>query len=237
MIVRTSLLIAAVLGLPFAALGQPNGDAPIQLRAVLHDPANPTADLFIPDQSGTPVKLDLQIAALSNTQITKPVNGKVFFYSTASVDPENPSASLAATMSVPPTLKRAIAVLVRAPGKTPRFRVVLIDDSSRGFPKGESRVLSLIPVEAAIEVGEHKLQVLPAKVTRVPAVKKVDEFNRAQTNFHYKDESSWVTFTERQLQYLDDFRRIFVISATPGASKPFVTTILDTAPAVLPAEP
>lgn len=40
-------------------------------------------------------------------------------------------------------------------------------------------------------------------------------------------------FTERQLQYLDAYRRIFIIHITPGAIQPAVTTIVDTAPAVL----
>jgi hypothetical protein len=237
MIAKTLLLFAAAFGLSPAARGQQAGDGPIQLRAVLHDPAHPVADLFILDQSGNRVKLDLQIGGLSNPQTTRPVAGKVLFFTTGSTDPKSPQADLAASISVPPILKNAIFILVPAPGKNPPFRAVLIDDSAQSFSKGESCVLNLVPMETAIEVGEHKLQVLPGKVTRVPVVKKVTEFNMAQTNFHFKEGGSWVTFTERKVQYLNDFRRIFIVSATPGASQPFVTTILDTAPATAPANP
>jgi hypothetical protein len=105
---------------------------------------------------------------------------------------------------------------------------LLIDDSAKAFPAGESRVLPLITVETAIQAGEHKLSVPPGKITKVSPVKKVDEFNMAQTNFYYKQGEAWVPFTERQLQFLDAYRRIFIIHATPGALQPTVTTIVDT---------
>jgi hypothetical protein len=40
-----------------------------------------------------------------------------------------------------------------------------------------------------------------------------------------------VPFTERQLQFLNAYRRLFIVHATPGALQPSVTTIVDTAPA------
>lgn len=239
MTARTSILVAATLGLSAIARAQNGNDAPpIQIRAVLHDPAHPPADLFIPDPSGNAVKLNLQPANLSSSQETKPLNGTILFYNTDAVDPEKPMENLAATLKVPRDLKRAIVILVPGPpGSKPAFRAILIDDSARGFSNGESQVLSLVPVQTAIEAGEHKLQIRPGKLTRVPAVKKRDEYNIAQTNFYYKEGASWVIFTERQLQFLDQFRRIFIISAPPGASQPFITTIVDTAVPPAPAGP
>jgi hypothetical protein len=231
-----SILIAAS-GLLTTVHGQQSTHGPVRLRAVLHDPAHPAADLFIRDQGGNRVKLELRPGDFSGPQITLPVDGKVLFYSTGSTDSKDPQAGLVATMSVPPTLKSAISILVPVPGKNPSFRTVLIEDTPDSFRKGESRVLSLVPVETAIEIGEHKLQIMPGKLTRVPVVKKVSGFNMAQTNFHFKEGASWVTFTERQLQFLDDIRRVFIISATPGATRPYVTTIVDTAPAVLRSDP
>ena len=103
-----------------------------------------------------------------------------------------------------------------------------IKTAIRLFPNGESRVISLINVESAIQAGEHKLPVKPGTITRVPSVRKVDDFNMAQTNFYYQQDGSWVAFAERQLQFLDASRRIFIIHATPGALQPTVTTIVDT---------
>ena len=161
-----------------------------------------------------------------------PVNGSLVLYDKAAIDPENPAASLAASVKLPPDLKRAIVVVLPAPpGGKPAYRMLLIDDSEKAFPNGESRALSLISVETAIQAGEHKLPVHPGKITRVPPVRKVNEFNMAQTNFYYQQGGSWVAFAERQLQYLDACRRLFIIHATPGALQPTVTTIVDTVPA------
>ncbi len=157
------------------------------------------------------------------------INGSLVLYDKATVDPKNPEASLAASTNLPKDMKRVIAVIMPSPSsKTLAYRMMIIDDSEKGFPKGESLVLSLVGVEIAVEAGEHKLPISPGKITRVPPVKEVNDFNMAQTNFYYQQKESWVTFTERQLQYLDACRRLFIIHVTPGALQPTVTTIVDT---------
>jgi hypothetical protein len=112
--------------------------------------------------------------------------------------------------------------------------MVLIDDSAKAFPKGEARALPLVGVETAIQAGEHRLPIHPGKITNVPPVRKVNEFNMAQTNFYYKQGETWVPFTERQLQFLDAYRRVFIVHVTPGALQPSVTTIVDTTTVVPP---
>jgi hypothetical protein len=156
-------------------------------------------------------------------------------YDKTTIDPENPAASLAASVLLPPDIKRAIVIVLPAPaGTKPAYRMLVIDDSQKAFPAGESRVLPLVTVETAIQAGEHRLPVHPGKITSVPPVMKRNEYNMAQTNFFYQQGESWIPFTERQLQFLDACRRIFIIHATPGALQPTVTTIVDTAPVVPP---
>ena len=210
--------------------------APIQFRAVLHDPIHPTAQLFYTDKTGANVPLNFRPADLTETLFTIPVNGSLVLYDKATIDPKNPSASVAASIIIAPEIKRAITVVLPAPaGENPAYRMLLIDDSAKAFPPGESRVLPFIGIETAIQAGEHRLPVHPGKITNVPPVKKVNEFMMAQTNFYYKQGEEWVPFTERQLQYLDACRRIFIVHATPGALQPTITTIVDTAVAVTPA--
>ena len=231
MILKNSLWLLTIFWLPVAVQAQQNeAPAPLQIRAVLHDPVNPTAALFLTDQAGAVVKLEFRAQDLSRPQMTLPVNGSLVLYDKAVIDPEKPEASLAATCKIPPNTKRGIVVVLpgRA-GTKPAYRMVFIDDSAKEFPKGECRVLTLLAVDAAIEAGEHKLAVHPGVITSVPPVKKVDEYNMAQTNFYYKQGEAWTVFAERQLQYLDGFRRIFIVHATPGALQPTVTTIVDTA--------
>lgn len=236
---KTTFLFAAIFLLPASVRAQ-QGDASakISIRATLHDPVNPVADLFVADDAGGFARLNLIPQGLSNAQLTVPVNGSLALYKTAAVDIKNPQASMVASVKVPQGLKKGIIVIVPAgENANPPYRMVLVDDSPTGFPKGESRVLSLVPVETALEIGEHKLPAASGKLTNVPPVKKVNEFNMAQTNFYYKDRatSSWVPITERQLQYLDEFRRIFIIHTTLGAADPSVATIVDTAPSAAPA--
>ncbi len=231
MIFKNPLWLLTVFWIPASVLAQRSETpAPFQIRAVLHDPVNPVAALFLTDQAGGIVKLEFRPQDLSRPQVTLPVNGSLVLYDKEVIDPKKPEASLAATCKIPPNTKRGVVVVLPSPaGSKPAYRMVFIDDSAKGFPKGECRIVNLLPVEAAIEAGEHKLPIHPGVITHVPSVKKRDEFNMAQTNFYYKQGEAWTVFTERQLQFLEGFRRIFIVHATPGALSPTVTTIVDTA--------
>lgn len=228
---KLALSILTVLGLTLAIHAQqPQTAPPVSFRAVLHDPVHPVAELFYTDKTGVVVPLEFRPQDLSRAMFTLPVNGSLVLYDKAAVDPENPTASLAATVKIPPDIKQAIVVVVpAAAGDKPAYRMLVIDDSTKAFPPGESRVLPLVSLETAIQAGEHRLPVHPGKITSLPPVRKVNEFNMAQTNFYYQQGEAWVPFTERQLQFLDASRRIFIIHATPGAQQPTVTTIVDTA--------
>jgi hypothetical protein len=209
--------------------------SPVMIRAVLHDPVKPNADLFYPDPSGALSQIIFRPQDLTQPLLMLPVNGTLVLYDKATIDPENPAASLAASVILPPNTKRAIVIILPAPANAkPTYRMVLLDDSEKAFPHGESRALSLINVETAIQAGEHKLPINPGKITAVPRVQKVNEFHMAQTNFYYQQGGAWVAFAERQLQFLNASRRIFIIHATPGALQPTITTIVDTVVAAPP---
>ena len=232
MILKHCLCVLTVLWLPATVHAKPGkAKVPLEIRAVLFDPAHPACELFYPDKKGDVVKLNFRPQDLTPLLFTLPVDGSLVLYDNANADPKDPKASLAAAAKLPPDIKRAIVVVVPEPaGSSPAYRMVLFDDSAKGFPKGESRVLSLVTMETTFDAGEHKLTIPPGGITRVPPVKKVDEFNMAQTNFNYQQSGSWVAFSQRQLQFLDAYRRIFIIHTTPVTLQPTVTTIADTAP-------
>lgn len=225
----TLATLAFALGFSLASNAQDKqAPPPVQIRAVLHDPVNPSANLFYTDKAGAVLQVNFKPQDLTETLLMQPVNGSLVLHDKADINPENPSASIAASVKLPPDLKRAmIVVLPASAGEKPAYRMLLIDDSEKAFPGGESRILPLLGVETAIQAGEHKIPVHPGKITRVPPVSKVNEFNMAQTNFYYQQEGAWVAFAERQLQYLVACRRLFIIHATPGALQPTVTTIVD----------
>ena len=231
-----SALILTVIALSTVIHAQQDAKPiPVQVRAVLHDPIHPTAELFYPDKSGVVVKLDFRPQDLTQGLLMLPVNGSLVLHDKVDIDPKNPAASLAASVLLPPDIKRAIVIVLPAlAGTKPAYRMLVIDDSAKAFPAGESRVLPLVTVETAIQAGEHRLPVHPGKITTLPPVMKRNEYNMAQTNFFYQQGESWIPFTERQLQFLDAYRRIFIIHATPGALQPVVTTIVDTSSVVAP---
>lgn len=217
-------------GLSLAGHAQENDKTPpVRIRAVLHDPVHPVASLFYSDKTGAVVPLNFRPQDLTETLFMQPLNGSLVLYDKAVIDPKNPTASLAASVRMPPEIKQAIVVVLPTPsGEKPAYRMWVIDDSEKAFPGGESLALSLVGAEMVIQAGEHKVNVHPGKITRVPFVRKVNDFNMAQTNFYYKQRGSWVTFAERQLQYLEVCRRLFILHVTPGALQPTVTTIVDT---------
>ena len=221
-------LFTLTLGASFGQAQQGGADVPFRIRAALHDPVHPAAILFYPDKAGILTKLELEPTDLSSPIITQLTNGSLVLYDKITIDPKNPEASLAASCKIPPGAKQGLILIFPSqPGVKPAYRLVFINDSAKEFPKGESRVLTLVPMEAALEAGEHKVPIHPGEIARVPPVKKVNDYNRAQTNFYYKKGDVWTAIAERQLQYLDDYRRIFIVHSTPGASEPSIRTILD----------
>lgn len=236
MTLKNLLQLLLVLVFPLLCHAQP-AEAPVllQFRATLHDPIKPKAELFFTDKNGTIVPLELWKRELAKPQLTPLVNGMLILYDKLAVNIEKPEASIAATCKIPVGAKRVIIVILPSPvGVKPNYRMVCIGDSAKDFSKGESKVITLISKEAAIEAGEHKLPVHPGVVTRVPPVKKINEYNMAQTNIYYKTEENWTVINEYALQYLDGVRRIFIIHVTPGALQPSVSIIEDTASPAAP---
>jgi hypothetical protein len=228
--IKNVLLFLVILALPMVAYAQPAGSpAHLQFRAVLHDPAKPTAELFFSDKSGTVVPLELYKRDLARPQLTSLVNGTLLLYDKIVEDPKNLEASIAATCKIPTGTKRAIIIILPSPANTkPAYRMVCIDDSAKEFPKGEAKVLTLISCEAAVEVGEHKLPIHPGQLTNIPPVKKVNRYNMAQTKIYRMTDGAWTISEDYPLQYLESIRRIFILHTNPGATQPSVRIIEDT---------
>ncbi len=84
MIYKLSLAILAVVGLSLAVHAQEKEtSATVQIRAVLHDPVHPTANLFYTDKTGTVVPLNfrpknlrmVKARGLQEANISQALNG------------------------------------------------------------------------------------------------------------------------------------------------------------------
>lgn len=205
--------------------------APLTLRFILQDPTQAPADLYLKDVNGKVVKLNLACGEIGTPQQTIPEAGSLVLFNTAAPESKSPQASIAAWVAVPKPMKRAVAIVVRAPADlTPAYRIVLIDDSLEAFPRGESRIVPLMALETSVAVGEHKIACKPGAITRMPAVTQLDPYNMAQTDFYYKKAGSWIVFSECRNKYLDVFRQIFIVYIRAGGSTPELTTFIDQVP-------
>jgi hypothetical protein len=223
------IILALVASLGFLHAQEAPKVTGVQIRMVLHDPVNPICEMHFSDANGVIRQVPFRPKAFSENLTMLPVNGSLVFYDKQNIDPEKPMESLAATVKIPADLKRGMVVVMPAKaGEKPAYRLVLIDDSEKAFPRGESRVLSLIGVPTAVQAGEQKHVTAPGQIGKIPVVTNVNSFNMAQTNFYYQLDGEWIVFTERQLQFTNASRRLFIIHATPGALQPTITTIVDT---------
>jgi len=149
------------------------------------------------------------------------------------------TGAIAAEATVADGLTQVIVVLTPRPAGTAGtpFQMIVLEGAPKAFPFGTSKVVSYLGIETAIEAGEHRLRLPAGKISQVPAVKKLDEFNMAQVNFFLRDGEALVPFTERRLRFVDEIRRIFLVHATPGSQQPFVTTLVDYQPQTEPGNP
>ncbi|MEO5915375.1 MAG: hypothetical protein ABIS50_14170 [Luteolibacter sp.] len=221
--------LAALLGLVKPATAQ---DSTIQIRAVLNDPSNPEAKFYVGKVGETMTLLKLAEEGLTDSQKVTVENGSLNLFTTPTVDKNNPQAGLAATVKIPAGPNSLIVIILPAPHGTPSYRMMVLDDDVKSFPWGESKAVNLTSVDFALEVGGQKILLPGGKITPVPKVTKLDEYNRAQTNFYYKQEDQWVVAAERQMQYSNMLRRVFLIYKLPNALAPDVRTIVDTPPPV-----
>lgn len=199
----------------------------VDIRVYLHDPVQAGRVLKIKDKAGTLGKLDLRSEGLAPVSKAFLENGELVIH--------QEDGTIAGRSTLTAGIESAVVILTPS-GKeiSPPCRMVVLDDSTSAFPWGQSKVISLLGVETAVQAGEHKLSLPSGKVTSIPEVKKVDEFNMAQANFFYREGGAWVPFTERRMQFTGEIRRIFLVHATPGSQQPFVATLLDYKPVAGP---
>ena len=232
---QLSAALALLAGLVTLASGQ---DTAVQIRAVLQDSANPDAKFFVGKAAEALLPLKLAEEGLTESQRVSTENGSLNLFTSATIDKANPLASLAATVKIPAGLSRLILIIVpAAKGATPAYRMMALDDNPTSFPWGESKAINLTPVDFALEVGDQKVLLPGGKITAVPKVTKLDEYNRAQTNFYYKQEDQWVVASERQMQFVGSLRRVFLIYKAPDALAPDVRTLVDQQPVVVEKKP
>lgn len=228
---RSFTLVACLLALASASLEA--ATRKLQIRSLLHDPLSPSADLYVPMEDGSRDFLYLSLEGLSEAQQVVLTDGMLQIFNTEEIDPDKPLEGLVATTRVADSIRRAIVLLFPAgeDAKLP-YRLIVLDDSGKAFPLGESRVLNMTAEPMAMKAGEQNVKLPAAKISPVPPVKKVNHMNRAPTAFYRqgKDEIPWVLFAERPMQFTPESRHLIIIYQLPGLKDPRLRTLVDNAP-------
>ena len=226
-------LLAIVLasGLSDAACAAPEAGVKTRIRAVLHDPMHPFAELYVAGAEGTRIRLNLAMEGLTEPQMVSLPKGLLQLYSSPTFDSAKPLANLVGSVSVPGDVKQAIILILPAgeKGKLP-YQLMVLNDAYASFARGESRVINMTRLPFAITAGEHSLEVAPARIVAVPRVTRVNAMNQAQTLFYRKVDKEWIMLSERPMQYTDTLRYIFLVYVMPNVDDPQIRTLLDTSP-------
>jgi hypothetical protein len=130
----SSTSIAALLGFSTFASGQ---DPMLQIRAMLNDPAKPDTRFFVGKVGEAMLPLKLAEEGLTDSQMVATENGSLNLFTSATVDQDNPLASLAATVKIPAGSSRLIVVILPLPERTPPYRMVVLNDDAKSFPWGD----------------------------------------------------------------------------------------------------
>jgi len=203
----------------------------LSIRAVLHDPLKPQAELYVPLKEGALERLYLAIEGLTHPQEVVVTDGKLQFFSSPIIDPEKLLENLAAAVKVPDSLTRAIVFVIPSAKESQLpYRLVVLNDDPEAFPKGETRVINMTAVPLAMKAGEHSLKLPAAKITTLPVVKKLDHMNRAPTEFYRAGDAAnpWILFAERPMHFSLNARNLILFYPMPGLKEPRLRTLIDT---------
>jgi len=209
----------------------------IEIRAVLQDPMNPGAAFQVQIAPTVFDKLQLVAEGLSVAMKISVTDNTVALYGPKAGDPKT-GPPLVANAVVAPGVERCLLVIVPEPaGSKLPYHLVVLDDTGKAFPFGESRVVNLTDVALGMQAGATRLSLPAHSVSPLPLIKDVNEYHMGQTNFYAKSGNGdqWMPFAERQVQYLETVRRISLIDVTPGAVAPTVRTVIDHVPFTPPA--
>lgn len=203
---------------------------PLVVRAVLNDPVNPGVVFQIRTRGEALNQLQLMNEAVPQPVTIDFAGDTLSLYGEKVIGDAKVPPVLAAAQ-IPASVQRCMLVITPAPkGAKLPYQMVAFNDSPQAFPFGESRILNTTIVPMAMEAGSSKVSVPPGAFVAIKSVKDVNQFKMAQTNFYMKSGESWLPVSERQIQYLDTMRRIFIVYVTPGSTSAMVRTIIDHEP-------
>jgi hypothetical protein len=203
--------------------------AAMECRLLWCDPQLEAPALMSMDLEKKFLPLSLTALKIQSPTLLHPQEGCLLLFH------ENDRA-VACTVAVPPSIQRAILILM--PGEAQRsVRAVLVDDASGRFPDAGACVVNLSQVHIRMAVGEHRALVPPGADHPLGCPQERDAFNMAQLLFQFERDGAWRTASETRLRFAPGMRHLILAEHDARSGRPRVRTFTDAAvPQPAPAE-
>jgi len=219
---------------PATPPAEPAKEAPgLKIRGLSFLVDAPTA-IFAHDPSVTPplpgVKFDIK-NYLNHEYSTVPAKGDGIIF-TKSADPASvkDAASLVAKAKMPEHFKKGIFVFLPGSGKAgdPAYRVMVIDDAVRAFPRGSVKVINISPTPVKIVLEKEEFTFKPGE-TKLIEDPPVNPNNSSGMIAYQFKENQWQRFAAGVWPHPGEKRVIELIFENPTSKRTELQGIRDVA--------
>jgi hypothetical protein len=212
----------------------------IEVRTLCFQHIGDIKKVLVPGtEAGVMTEVPLYISSYSLPQKLKVKEDTVAFV-IPDATPENASGHrVIAQAKVPADSTRVLFLFL--PGEDPvkePYKVVTFADDTRTFPWGSVRLINLSKVPVRFHLGEfsgdNAKTLAPGKLTVIPKVRKLNEFNQYNVLIEFQGTEGFVPVSNTRWKTVDGKRDLAIAFVDPAGNRPVVNLYEDIEPAKLP---
>ena len=197
---------------------------PVSCRLICIDGATPPGPLLHGATRETEITVEVPTDNLSAPVACAARNHTIQFLAKDSRKP-------VANATIPPTARHAVLLFLPAkPTDSLPWQIFVIEDNPRNFPDGGGFVANFYQHDIRFVIGEHKIQLRPAKSTHFAQPTQRDDFNMAPVVFQFQQGDSWRTASESLVRFIPGVRFLLVAYVDPASGRPKIATYQDLTP-------
>lgn len=220
------LRIGTLLLLLFSTLqlSAQEGARNVECRFLLFPPGEELDSLMVKTSEADSVTCTITSSAISEAVPCPVIGNRLHLYS---------EDKKIATAAIPKSATSVIVVLFKTPGagnSGPEWKVVVIDDRKKNFPKGGAYVANLYSGDIRFLIGEHRGTLKPGGSYGYDMPAKRDDFNMAPVVVQFLHEGNWITANESALRFLPQVRYLVFAFVDPSSGRPRIVTFRDLKP-------
>lgn len=238
MIPRTLALLLALGATATSVLGQ-SPERSFRGRFVYFERfAQNPAKLYVPGPvKGEPIEVEPSLGVG-----TEPVLCPLDASGKLVISADEGGERVVATATVPRGVEQAVLFMLADPGGSgagPRYRVLVVDESINGFPKGGAFICNLAPDDSRFEIGESKVQLRPGQSDTLGRPEGIDEYNMAPFRVWIRKGETWADVKDSLLRCSEKERYFLFTLVSRTGARPTVKIYKQAVPAgmAVPADP